>query len=199
MYRDQAKKVEANLEACGGLSDSDHDRIGNPDWKFHCFLLGSTQATFKTLTTLKLSSIPTVIYTIYIYLYTAEKTGAEVPQKEGILPPLISLCFTMAAFRSTSIARSGLQNILKKRPDDVVFTTALRTPIARLGRGFKHQYPEELLAFVLKRTRERLEKKGVDINMIEDICTGTVLMELGGAKSGRLAALHAGMPIESAY
>lgn len=36
------------------------------------------------------------------------------------------------------IARNGLQSILKKRPDDVVFTTALRTPIARLGKGFKH-------------------------------------------------------------
>lgn len=61
------------------------------------------------------------------------------------------------------------------------------------------QYPEELLAFVLQKTRERLEKKGVDIKLIQDICTGTVLMELGGAKSGRLAAVHAGMPIEHAY
>ena len=61
------------------------------------------------------------------------------------------------------------------------------------------QYPEELLAFVLQKTRERLEKRGVDIKLIQDICTGTVLMELGGAKSGRLAALHAGMPIEHAY
>ncbi|PWN93978.1 putative acetyl-CoA C-acyltransferase precursor [Acaromyces ingoldii] len=105
----------------------------------------------------------------------------------------------MAAFRPTLAVRSGLSNILKKRPDDVVFTTALRTPIARLGKGYKHAYPEELLAFVLQRTRERLEAKGVDIKIIEDICTGTVLMELGGAKSGRLAALHAGMPIEHAY
>ncbi|UZJ52831.1 hypothetical protein CBS101457_002151 [Exobasidium rhododendri] len=105
----------------------------------------------------------------------------------------------MAAFRPTMVARSGLQNILKKRSDDVVFTTALRTPIARLGKGFKHAYPEELLAFVLEKTRERLERKGVDIKIIEDICTGTVLMELGGAKSGRLAALHAGMPVESAF
>lgn len=52
---------------------------------------------------------------------------------------------------------------------------------------------------MLQKTRERLEKRGVDIKLIQDICTGTVLMELGGAKSGRLAALHAGMPIEHAY
>ncbi|PWN45117.1 thiolase [Ceraceosorus guamensis] len=104
------------------------------------------------------------------------------------------------AFRPTSLVRStGLSSILKKRPDDVVFTTALRTPVARMGKGFKHAYPEELLAFVLQKTRERLEAQGVDIKVIEDICTGTVLAELGGAKSGRLAALHAGMPIETAY
>lgn len=105
----------------------------------------------------------------------------------------------MTAFRASAPLRNSLSNILTKRPDDVVFTTALRTPVARYGRGYKHAYPEELLAFVLQRTRERLENKGVDTSLIQDICTGTVLMELGGAKSGRLAALHAGMPITSAY
>lgn len=103
------------------------------------------------------------------------------------------------AFRSSLTVRQGLQSLLQKRADDVVFTTALRTPIARMKKGFKDAYPEELLAHVLRRTRERLESRGVDKNIIEDICTGTVLMELGGAKSGRMAALHAGMPVTSAY
>ncbi|SJX61936.1 probable acetyl-CoA C-acyltransferase precursor [Sporisorium reilianum f. sp. reilianum] len=103
------------------------------------------------------------------------------------------------AFRNSRVVRQGLQSLLQKRADDVVFTTALRTPIARMKKGFKDAYPEELLAHVLQRTRERLESRGVDKNIIEDICTGTVLMELGGAKSGRMAALHAGMPITSAY
>lgn len=135
----------------------------------------------------------------------------------------IMASFARGAFRASASLRdrSGLESVLKKRPDDVVFTTALRTPVARYKKGYKDavrvscahvcksylltfsfvnaQYPEELLAFVLQKTRERLEKKGVDIGMVQDICTGTVLMELGGAKSGRLAALHAGMPIESAY
>lgn len=102
------------------------------------------------------------------------------------------------AFRST-LTRSNLSSLLQKRPDDIVFTTALRTPIARMGKGFGHAYPEELLAHVLQRTRERLESRGVDIQLIEDINVGTVLMELGGAKSGRMAALHAGMPIDSAF
>jgi acetyl-CoA acyltransferase 1 len=47
---------------------------------------------------------------------------------------------------------------------------------------------------VLKSTRERLEAMGVDVQggAVEDIHAGTVLMELGGAKSGRLASLDAG-------
>ncbi|KDN37309.1 thiolase [Tilletiaria anomala UBC 951] len=104
------------------------------------------------------------------------------------------------SFRASPVSRQALANILKKRPDDIVFTTGLRTPIARVKKGLKDAYPEELLAHVLQKTRERLEKRGVDVkNAVQDICTGTVLMELGGAKSGRMAALHAGMPIESAY
>ena len=47
---------------------------------------------------------------------------------------------------------------------------------------------------MLKTTRERLEAQGVDVKggAVKDIHNGTVLMELGGAKSGRLAALDAG-------
>ncbi len=76
------------------------------------------------------------------------------------------------AFRSSSVARQGLQSLLQKRADDVVLLPPLRTPIARMKKGFKDAYPEELLAFVLKRTRERLESRGVDKSIIEDICTG---------------------------
>ncbi|CAO1621871.1 unnamed protein product [Parajaminaea phylloscopi] len=104
------------------------------------------------------------------------------------------------AFRVTSSrCASSLDTLLRKAPTDVVFTTGLRTPIARMGKGFKHAYPEELLTHVYRKTRERLESRGVDISVIEDVCAGTVLAELGGAKSGRLAALHAGLPVESAY
>ena len=54
--------------------------------------------------------------------------------------------------------------------------------------------PTELLAHVLKATRERLEAQGLDVKggAVQDIAVGTVLMELGGAKSGRLASLDAG-------
>jgi acetyl-CoA acyltransferase 1 len=53
---------------------------------------------------------------------------------------------------------------------------------------------QELLSHVLRATKERLEAQGVDVNggAVQDIHNGTVLMELGGAKSGRLASLDAG-------
>lgn len=92
---------------------------------------------------------------------------------------------------STAI-KQGLRSILTKAPDDIVLITALRTPVAKFKGSYKDTYPEELLAEILKATRLRLEKQGLDAGKVEDISTGTVLMELGGAKSGRLAALHAG-------
>lgn len=90
--------------------------------------------------------------------------------------------------------KKGLKEILKKSPDDVVVVTALRTPIARFNGAYKDTNPEVLLAKILGATRERLEQKGMDVSKgdINDISTGNVLMELGGHKSGRTAALHAG-------
>ncbi|MCO5589716.1 hypothetical protein L7F22_043684 [Adiantum nelumboides] len=107
----------------------------------------------------------------------------------------MSMGFARGAFRASATIRdkSSLESILKKRPDDVVFTTALRTPVARMKKGYKDAYPEELLAFVLQKTRERLENKGVPIDSIEDICTGTVLMELGGAKRQINVGIAAGV------
>ncbi|KAK4704816.1 acetyl-CoA C-acetyltransferase, partial [Phenoliferia sp. Uapishka_3] len=92
--------------------------------------------------------------------------------------------------------RHGLKSILTKRPDDIVFVTSLRTPIGKFKGGFKDMYPEELLSHVLKATRERLEAQGLDVKggAVQDMAVGTVLMELGGAKSGRLASLDAGFP-----
>lgn len=104
------------------------------------------------------------------------------------------------SFRPTAL-RSNLQTLLKKRPDDIVFITSLRTPIGKFKGGFKDMYPEELLAHVLKATRERLQAQGLDVKggAVQDIAVGTVLMELGGAKSGRLASLHAGFPVVTGF
>ncbi|KNF03370.1 hypothetical protein PSTG_03313 [Puccinia striiformis f. sp. tritici PST-78] len=99
-----------------------------------------------------------------------------------------------------SLARHGLTHITRKSPSDVVIITALRTAIARSGRGsFKDSYPEELLSLILDASRQRLEGMGVKAVQVQDIAVGTVLMELGGAKSGRLAALHAGFPYQTTF
>lgn len=60
---------------------------------------------------------------------------------------------------------------------------------------------KELLSHVLRATKERLEAQGVDVNggAVQDIHNGTVLMELGGAKSGRLASLDAGYVLNPLY
>lgn len=48
-----------------------------------------------------------------------------------------------------SILKRGLANILQKNASDVVFVSALRTPVTRAKKGgFKDAYPEELLAHV---------------------------------------------------
>ncbi|KAL7272872.1 hypothetical protein RUND412_004305 [Rhizina undulata] len=86
----------------------------------------------------------------------------------------------------------GLSNILKKNAHDVVFVSALRTPVTRAKKGgFKDAYPEELLSFILKAT---LEKTKIDPAKIEDVCIGSVLQELGGAKAGRMSMIHGGYP-----
>lgn len=84
--------------------------------------------------------------------------------------------------------------IADQEDDGQQFVTSLRTPIGKFRGGFKDMYPEELLSHVLKSTKERLEAQGLDVDggAVQDIHVGTVLMELGGAKSGRLASLDAG-------
>ncbi|GAA5938830.1 hypothetical protein JCM3775_002002 [Rhodotorula graminis] len=100
-----------------------------------------------------------------------------------------------------TIPRRALADVLKRRPDDVVIVTSLRTPIGKFRGGLKDMHAEELLSHVLRETRLRLEEQGVDVKggAVQDIHNGTVLMELGGAKSGRLASLDAGFPVVSGF
>ncbi|BGO89457.1 hypothetical protein NBRC10512v2_001415 [Rhodotorula toruloides] len=100
-----------------------------------------------------------------------------------------------------SVPARAIADVLKKRPDDVCIVTTLRTPIGKFRGGLKDMHAEELLSHVLRATRERLEAQGVDVKggAVQDIHNGTVLMELGGAKSGRLASLDAGFPVSSGF
>ncbi|RJE27359.1 3-ketoacyl-coa thiolase [Aspergillus sclerotialis] len=87
----------------------------------------------------------------------------------------------------------GLRQVLQKSPSDIVILSSLRTPVTRAKKGgFKDSYPEELLANVLKATLEANPK--LDPALIEDVSIGSVLQELGGAKAGRMAQIHAGFP-----
>lgn len=46
-------------------------------------------------------------------------------------------------------AQRGLKSIVQKYPNDIVFLSALRTPITRSFKGgFRNAYPEQMLAAV---------------------------------------------------
>ncbi|KAH8146384.1 uncharacterized protein LAJ45_09577 [Morchella importuna] len=96
-----------------------------------------------------------------------------------------------------ALFQKGLKNILKKSANDVVFVSALRTPVTRAHKGgFKDTHPEELLAHVLKSTLDRTK---IDPRLIEDVTIGSVLQELGGAKAGRMSMIHAGYPYTTTF
>lgn len=90
-------------------------------------------------------------------------------------------------------AQKGIRQALQKSPSDIVILSSLRTPVTRAKKGgFKDSYPEELLSHVLRATLAA--NPGVDPALIEDVAIGSVLQELGGAKAGRMAQIHAGFP-----
>ncbi|KAF2738162.1 thiolase [Polyplosphaeria fusca] len=94
--------------------------------------------------------------------------------------------------------QKGVKNILQKNPSDVVFLSALRTPITRAKKGgLKDAYDHEMLAAVLKATIAKFPN--LDPAKIDDISIGTVLSELGGSKAGRMAANHVGIPTTTSF
>ncbi|KAJ5825920.1 hypothetical protein N7474_003058 [Penicillium riverlandense] len=87
----------------------------------------------------------------------------------------------------------GLKQVLQKSPNDIVILSSLRTPVTRAKKGgFKDSYPEELLSHVLRATLKA--NPNLDPALIDDVTIGSVLQELGGAKAGRMAQIHAGFP-----
>ncbi|KAK6428025.1 hypothetical protein LTR95_015837 [Oleoguttula sp. CCFEE 5521] len=97
-----------------------------------------------------------------------------------------------------SALQKGSRAILQKSPNDVVFLSALRTPVTRAKKGgLKDTYDHELLATVLRATLAATPN--LDPSAIQDVHIGTVLSELGGSKAGRMASLHAGIPDTAAF
>ena len=98
----------------------------------------------------------------------------------------------------STFIQKGAKNILQKHPNDIVFLSALRTPVTRAKKGgFKDAHDHELLAHVLKATLAAVPN--LDPKLIDDVQIGTVLSELGGSKAGRMASLHAGIPETSSF
>ncbi|APA06950.1 hypothetical protein sscle_02g017200 [Sclerotinia sclerotiorum 1980 UF-70] len=99
---------------------------------------------------------------------------------------------------STGPLRRGLSQILKKDSSDIVILTSLRTPITRSYKGqLSSAYPEQLLHSVLKATLSA--NPSLDPSLIDDVCVGVVLSELGGSKAGRMAMNHAGYDTRTAF
>lgn len=95
-------------------------------------------------------------------------------------------------------AQKGLRQVLQKSPSDVVILSSLRTPVTRAKKGgFKDAYPEELLSHILRATLSA--NPNLDPALVEDVAIGSVLQELGGAKAGRMAQIHAGFPHSTTF
>ncbi|KAI0965780.1 Thiolase, N-terminal domain-containing protein [Xylaria arbuscula] len=102
----------------------------------------------------------------------------------------------MAAERVSSLLKHLSPNnpvaaITSKSPDDIVITTAIRTPLCKGHKGgFKDTSLEYIMYSILKSTRERL---GFSPDLVEDICMGNV-SDGKAAYKARAAALAAGFP-----
>ncbi|KAJ5889089.1 Thiolase N-terminal domain-containing protein [Penicillium taxi] len=91
----------------------------------------------------------------------------------------------------------GCQAVRSKAPNDVVVLSAVRSPITRSFKGkFKDAWPEDILAPVMAEAPRRAK---IDPQDVQDVLIGNVLAELGFAKTGRMALLHAGFPVSTTF
>jgi len=103
----------------------------------------------------------------------------------------------MASNRLSSILKhlspssSGVSAVTTKNPDDIVITVALRTPLAKGGKGgLKDTSLDYIIYWLLKKVNE---KSKLDPQLVEDICLGNV-NNGAAAYILRAAALAAGYP-----
>ncbi|KAM5353414.1 hypothetical protein ACJ41O_000064 [Fusarium nematophilum] len=93
----------------------------------------------------------------------------------------------------STIART----LRSKAPNDVVILSAVRSPITRSFKGgFKDAWPEDILMPVMAEAARRAK---VETKDVQDVLIGNVLAELGFAKTGRMALLHAGFPVTTTF
>ncbi|EAU85548.2 3-ketoacyl-CoA thiolase [Coprinopsis cinerea okayama7 len=85
----------------------------------------------------------------------------------------------------------GLAALEQKRPDDVVITMAIRSPLCKAKKGgFKDARTDELL---LEMFKQSIAHSHVDPAIVEDIVVGTVLTP-SSMYPARTAAMAAGFP-----
>ncbi|GAA5918992.1 hypothetical protein JCM1841_002678 [Sporobolomyces salmonicolor] len=90
-----------------------------------------------------------------------------------------------------SIRGTGKSKLLRKSPDDVVITMAMRTPLQRARKGqYKDMSVQELLLAFFKKAIPEMK---IEPALIGDICVGTVLPPKA-PYDARAAALAAGIP-----
>ncbi|KAM0278233.1 hypothetical protein ACHAO9_012243 [Fusarium lateritium] len=121
----------------------------------------------------------------------------------------------MAALR-----RAG-RSIFTKTPDDVVFLSAVRSPITRAFKGgFKNAWPEDILRPVstlwslrpirietsdlrsvgeIQVMRAATDRANISTSDVNDVLIGNVLAELGFAKTGRMALNDCGFPVTTTF
>ncbi|KIM94662.1 hypothetical protein OIDMADRAFT_207330 [Oidiodendron maius Zn] len=90
---------------------------------------------------------------------------------------------------------TGRESLLKKNPDDIVITLAVRTPLTKARKGgLKDTSLDDLLITLLTAIRER---SNIDPALIEDVCVGNVLA-VGQTYIARSAVIAAGFPVTTA-
>ncbi|CRK16680.1 hypothetical protein BN1708_002935 [Verticillium longisporum] len=89
------------------------------------------------------------------------------------------------------------QSIQKKSPNDVVFLSAVRSPITKAFKGgFKDAWPEDILRPVM---REATRRANIQPGDVQDVLIGNVLAELGFSKTGRMALNDCGFPVSTTF
>ena len=81
---------------------------------------------------------------------------------------------------------------MSKKPNDVVITSALRTPIGRYKGSLKNLSASKLGSIVIK---EVIYKSKLDVEEIDEVIMGHVLTSGLGQNPARQASIYAGVPV----
>lgn len=81
----------------------------------------------------------------------------------------------------------------QKNKDDIVIVSALRTPIAKAGRGAFRGLTNDVLVY--HAIKGILDKTRIDPSLIDEVCFGHGLSPMNGSTALRIGALRAGLSL----